>query len=217
MRLRTVRAPGGGCRPRWRWILSGGDCVSEAGGGGRPHGRSIWSAAGWRSAAEPICGGKVPSPRWLNRRWSLGRWAGELHPAGTPARRRGREQFGAAQRSRSAGRKLVFPTAAEAPEELGVARCSGAAARTCRSGWWPVPCPVRCWDQAIWLRTVRAGGGCLPRCRWILSGGDCVSATGGRCPLPPQLRACEGELASANRWGRCRPRGEWISRGWMVG
>jgi hypothetical protein len=63
--------------------------------------------------------GEVAVPAAVNRRWSSGRWTGELHPACTPARRRRREQFGAAERSRSARRKLVVPTAAEAPEELG--------------------------------------------------------------------------------------------------
>jgi hypothetical protein len=152
-----------------------------------------------RSAAEPICvGGKVPGPRLLCRRLSGGAVDEELNRRGRRARRRGRAVRRSAAEPICVGRKGAGTTTALPPVERGgggrgaePAGHEGSQAR----GWGPYRARSDA-GKAMRLRTVRApGGGCHPRRRWILSGGDCVSADGGKLVNPRMIDLERSRLA----------------------
>jgi hypothetical protein len=157
-----------------------------------------------RLAVEEGAVTSVTGPRWSSREGGPG---GELLRQGTTAGRR---------RGRSA--ELAEPSCGgrcgchDGRGAGGAGRLGGwrelhrrgtEVRRRCRGG--PGPCPVRCWDRAMRVRTVRAGGGCLLRRGIELERGRFASARTGALPSPTTLEL-ERRGLRQRQWGRGRPR-----------
>ncbi len=141
-----------------------------------------------------------------------------------------RSQF-ARGRSRWVGGKIGWARRRSGGRHAGWS-CSGAHTRPCRmegaardagerppprlagEGVGPVSCPVRCWEQAMRFRTVRARGEVAdPTMLWNERGGVCVQRGRGEAGRPAGGGSREGELASACMGGAPLPHLDWILRG----